>query len=63
MVQVQGSKTNGENSASVDTASATGTSHDKDEYILSDNTFKWKMSIDIKWVTGYIKPSIRIYNF
>ena len=40
----------GENSA--DTISAMGTSHDKDEYMLYDNTIKWKMSTDIKWVTG-----------
>ena len=38
MVYVQASNTSGENSASVDTASAIGTSHDKDEYILYDNT-------------------------
>ena len=41
MVSVQGSDTNGDNSASSgDTASATGTSHDKDEYILYDSTIK-----------------------
>ena len=50
---MQGSNTNGENNASEDTASAMGASHDRDEYILYDNTIKWKMSIDIKWVTGY----------
>ena len=60
---MQSSDTSGENSASADTASAIWTSHDKDEYILYDNTIKWKISTNIKWVTGYIKPSIRIYKF
>ena len=59
---MQGSNTSGDNTASADTASTIG-SHDKDEYILYDNTIKWKISTNIKWVTGYIKPSIRIYNF
>ena len=63
MMYVQGSNTSGENSASADTASAIGTSHDKDEYILYDDTIKWKMSTNIKWITGYIKPNKRIYNF
>ena len=57
---VSACNTSGENSTSVDTASAIGTGHNKDEYTLYDNSIKWKMSTNIKWVTGYIKPSICI---